>query len=390
MKLTADNCQNHLVTSILPFWTSSMVDLENGGFHGKRDGHGKLVTEAQKAIILNSRILWTFSSAFHHLGSEDYRNMATRAFDYLQHYFIDNQYGGVYWMVDHQGKPIDPKKQIYAQAFAIYGFSEFYQATGNELALELAQDLYALIEKYSFDRERNGYLEAFDRQWSLLEDLRLSDKDANEAKTMNTHLHLLEAYTNLFKVWPDAGLHQQLENLVELFLNTFINQQDSFHLFFDENWNLKSETQSYGHDIEGGWLLLKAAEVLGINSLTEQCKATAVNLTEAALRGLDLDGGLMYEGTDTHITDSDKHWWPQAEALVGLINAWQITGSRKYFGLAEKNWEFVQRFLADPEGEWHWKVNKKGVVDYHQHKAGPWKAPYHNGRAMLELMERLN
>jgi mannobiose 2-epimerase len=366
-----------------------MVDIKNGGFYGQVTGQDQLVPDAPKAIILNSRILWTFSAAYHQLGSEDYRSVATRAFDYISKYFIDHQYGGVYWTLDHKGAPVDTKKQVYAQAFAIYALSAFHQATRNQQALELAISIYELIERHSFDQRQNGYLEAFDRQWQLLDDLRLSEKDANEAKTMNTHLHLLEAYTNLYQVWPDAELYRQLKNLVNLFLQKFISETLGFHLFFDENWNLKSQIQSYGHDIEGGWLLQRAAEVLGDPQLIVECEQAAVSLTNTALRGLDTDGGLMYEGDIDGITDSDKHWWPQAEALVGLINAWQITGDWKYFQLAHQNWDFIQRYLVDPSGEWHWKVNQAGSLDYQEDKAGPWKAPYHNGRAMLELMQRL-
>ena len=389
MKLTSANCQKHLVNHILPFWMEHMLDYEDGGFYGRLDGSGKLVPKADKAVILNSRILWTFSAAFHHLGSEGYRTIATRAYDYFNKYFVDAEHGGVYWMLDCHGAPVDTKKQVYAQAFAIYGLSEFYRATENQQALEMALSIYSLIEKYSFDKEKNGYLEAFNQQWELLEDLRLSEKDANEAKTMNTHLHLLEAYTNLYQVWPDAVLHRQLENLVNLFLDRFINERQHFHLFFDQNWNLKSQTQSYGHDIEGGWLLLRAAQVVNDQKLVQKCEKVAVNLTEAALRGLDADGSLMYEGNLQGITDSDKHWWPQAEALVGLVNTWQITGNPQYLEIAQDNWDFIQKYLADDTGEWHWKVSKEGQVDYSEDKAGPWKAPYHNGRAMLELMNRL-
>lgn len=378
-----------LVENILPFWLERMVDRNAGGFYGRINGRNELIRDAPKGIILNSRILWTFSAVFSHFGSEQYRETATRAFDYLKKYFLDREFGGVYWMLNPDGSPAETKKQVYAQAFGIYALSEFYQATGNQDSLELALSIYSLVEQHSYDARNNGYLEAFDRQWNLLEDLRLSEKDANEAKTMNTHLHILEAYTGLYQVWPDASLGRQLDNLIRLFLRQFISTDNGFHLFFDVQWNLKSSTQSYGHDIEGAWLLLRAAEVLGDRELIRECQETALMLTDAALRGLDIDGGLMYEGNASRVTNSEKHWWPQAEALVGLLNAYQISSRVKYLEMAEKNWDFIQRYLVDPKGEWHWKVNKDGYQDYKEDKAGPWKAPYHNGRAMLELMERL-
>ena len=257
------------------------------------------------------------------------------------------------------------------------------------LRLELARSIYQSIEKYSYHPEANGYLEAFDREWKLLDDLRLSDKDANEAKTMNTHLHILEAYTNLFQAWPDKNLAKQLENLINLFFDKFIDQNDHFRLFFDEDWNLKSELCSYGHDIEGGWLLHKAAQVIGDTKLVESSESAAIGLTEAALEGMDLEGGLMYEGKNSAIKNTDRHWWPQAETLVGLINAFEISGDVKYIDLAKKSWEFIIHKLVDPTGEWYGIVRQDGSFDLSEDKAGPWKAPYHNGRAMLELMKRL-
>lgn len=389
MQLTSKNCERLLTTNILPFWMDKMVDPIYGGFYGRIDGKGQLHSDAPKAIILNTRILWTFSAAFKQFGDIAYKDTATRAFDYLNNHFIDPVFNGVYWMLSKNGSVLESKKQVYAQAFAIYALSEFHSATGNETALEQAISMYTCIENYSFDKLKNGYLEAFDREWKLLADLRLSDKDANEAKTMNTHLHVLEAYTRLYQVWPDQKLGNQLGNLVNLFLNTFIGDSYHFHLFFDEDWHLKSTICSYGHDIEGGWLLYKAAQVLENSLLIDKCKVAAVGLTEAALKGFDQEGGLMYEGTRAKVEITDRHWWPQAEALVGLINAFEISCDPRYFKLAERNWEFINKKLVDPKGEWHGIVHQDGSLDLSEDKAGPWKAPYHNGRAMLELMERL-
>jgi cellobiose epimerase len=374
-----------LKDNILHYWATQMIDHQRGGYFGRRNGYDELDETADKGVILNTRILWTFSQATREF-SQTYRPYADRAFNYLRQFFFDREKGGVYWMLDCEGNPVNTKKQIYAQAFAIYALAEYYLATKNEESLGLAISLFHLIEKYSFDGKYNGYLEAFDRDWKLLEDLRLSDKDANEKKTMNTHLHVLEAYTNLYRCWQDPMLAAQLRNLIELFRDRIINVDVHFGLFFDEQWNVKSKEISFGHDIEGSWLLHEAAEVLGDRLLIEETSQIAVRMVDTAIaQGLDRDGGLMNEAHDT-----DKHWWPQAEALVGLINAWQLTGNQNYFDKTLKVWDFIQNQLIDRKnGEWFWRVNREGVVNFSEDKAGPWKCPYHNGRAMLELLKRL-
>lgn len=370
---------------ILHYWITRMIDHRRGGFFGRRSGYDELDENADKGVILNTRILWTFSQATREFSTE-YRPYADRAFNYLRNFFFDLEKGGVYWMLDCEGSPVNTKKQIYAQAFAIYALAEYYLATKNEESLALAISLFRLIEKYSFDKKYNGYLEAFDRDWVLLEDLRLSDKDANEKKTMNTHLHVLEAYTNLYRCSTDPLLAKKLKNLIELFRDQIINAEMHFGLFFDEQWNVKSKEVSYGHDIEGSWLLYEAAEVLGDRHLKQQSAKIAVQMVDTAItQGLDADGGLMNEAHD-----SDKHWWPQAEALVGLVNAWQLTGEECYFDKTLKVWNFIENRLIDRKnGEWFWRVNRQGVVNFSEDKAGPWKCPYHNGRAMLELLKRL-
>lgn len=371
--------------NILHYWTTRMVDHSRGGFFGRRDGFDQLDPDADKGVILNTRILWTFSQAAREY-STDCLPLAERAYDYLRQHFVDHEKGGVYWQLDCNGKPVNSKKQIYAQAFAVYALSEYYLATRNQGSLDLAIGIYQLIEQHSFEPKFNGYLEAFDRDWNLLEDLRLSDKDANEKKTMNTHLHVLEAYTNLLRCWPAPQLREKLGNLIEIFCARILNADLHFGLFFDEQWNLKSDEISYGHDIEGSWLLHEAAVVLDDQDLIGQTSDIAVKMVDVAMsQGLDSDGGLMNEAHD-----SDKHWWPQAEALVGLVNAWQLTGNSIYFDNALKVWQFIKDRLIDRKnGEWYWRVNREGVVNFSEDKAGPWKCPYHNGRAMLELLRRL-
>lgn len=375
--------------NILDFWSTKMLDDQNGGFYGRIDGKNDLHPSADKSVILNARILWTFSAAYQLTQNPNHMQMADRACEYLINHFIDIMNGGVYWMLDYKGKVVNDKKQVYAQAFAIYAFSEYHKINPNRNALRYAVELFELLEEHSFDSERNGYYEAFDREWEPIDDVRLSDKDLNATKTMNTHLHLLEAYTNLLRVWPDEQLQKQLKNLMLLLSDRFLTASGHFKLFFDDDWNLLSDEISFGHDIEGSWLLCEAAEVFGDKKLLSEVQKVATKMTWAALEGLDKDGGLMNEAGPNGITDTDKHWWPQAEALVGLVNTWQITGDQAFLTKADKVWRFISEYLIDPDGEWRWKVSRDGIPDKTEDMAGPWKCPYHNGRAMIELLKRL-
>lgn len=383
---------DELKKNIFPYWMNKMVDREKGGFYGKRDGYDVLIKDSPKAIILNTRILWTFSNAARTFKESVYYEMADRAYRYILKYFVDKKNGGVYWMVDFEGKPLQTKKQIYAQAFTIYALTEYYLATKNDNSLEEAIKLFRLIERYSLDTQENGYLEAFDKQWNLLEDLRLSDKDANEKKTMNTHLHVLEAYTVLYRAWKDEYLHKQLHNLIMIFQEKIINKNFQYDLFFDEHWKLQSAKTSYGHDIEGSWLLCEAAYALGDPALIKIIEALAIKTVDKTIaEGLDQDGGLMNEIEPGKFLDGDKHWWPQVEAMVGLVNAWQITRDEKYLHTTNRIWSFIKKNLIDQKnGEWHWMVHRNGAVNYNEEKAGPWKCPYHNGRGLMEVCKRLS
>lgn len=378
---------------ILQYWIKNTVDAENGGFIGRIDENETIHAEAPKGSVLNARILWSFSAAYQVKPDPVYLQMAERAFQYITSRIMDYEYGGVYWTVDYQGNPLDTKKQVYAIAFTIYALSEYYQASKNEEALELAIKMYHLLVEKSFDKHNTGYLEAFIREWQLIDDLRLSAKDANEKKTMNTHLHVLEAYSNLYKIWPDAELKEQLNILIHNFLDHFIDAE-THHLvlFFDENWEPRSETVSYGHDIEASWLLLEAAEIIGDDELIVKLKSAALQIANATIEGIDQDGGLWYEyepGSDHLI--AQKHWWVQAEAIVGFFNAWQISGKDKYLDLAIRNWEFVKNKIQDKQhGEWVWGVDAEGRLMPGEDKVGLWKCPYHNSRTCIELIKRIN
>ncbi len=388
--LTKRIISNELTKGILPFWMNHMVDRQNGGFFGRIDGNNQAHPTANKSVILNTRILWTFSVAYQYQSVSKYRFMADRAYDYISKYFMDDVEGGVFWMLDHQGNVIDNKKQIYAQAFAIYALSEYFKINPNRRAKEYSTQLFELIEEHAFDRQRNGYIEALDSKWSTLKDVRLSEKDLNAEKTMNTHLHVLEAYTNLYRIWKSDNLKHQLSNLVRLILEKFVSQDFHFKLFFNMNWVLKNKVFSFGHDIEGSWLLCEAAEELRDPSVTKAVKETAIRMVDSALKGMDDDGALMNEGGPDGLRDTNKDWWPQAEALVGLVNAWQLSGEYKYMRIAERVWDFISNNLKDPKGEWHWGTTRDGQLLTDEDKAGPWKCPYHNSRAMFELIRRLN
>jgi mannobiose 2-epimerase len=259
--------------NILNYWMQNSIDEKNGGFIGSIDHFNQKNVDAPKGSVVNTRILWTFASAYRVTKKPEYLKTAERAYHYIIHHFIDKNYGGIYWELDCNGKPKNPRKQIYALSFAIYCLAEYHRATGFPEALQYAIELFNAIEKYSFDKEQNGYVEALTEDWQPMTDYRLSEKDANESKTMNTHLHVMEAYACLYRVWKNDQLAKALRNLIELFIDKFIDGE-TYHLnlFFDDYWNLKIDIISFGHDIECSWLLHEAAEVLGDHALVEKPK----------------------------------------------------------------------------------------------------------------------
>ncbi len=385
-----EDLENEL-QNILDFWQNKTIDDLNGGFVGRIDNSDKIITDAPKGCVLNSRILWTFSAAYDLTKSETYLKTAERAFEYLRDHFIDKEYGGVYWTVDYKGNPLDTKKQIYALAFAIYGLSEYYINSKNQQALDIAVELYNCILKHSYDVENGGYLEALTRDWKEIDNLRLSDKDANEKKSMNTHLHLLEAFANLYRAWKNEELEEKISELIYIFLNHIIDPE-THHLilFFDEKWNPKSQIVSYGHDIEASWLIEEAAKIIGNEPLLQRVRDQSVNLAIAASDGLDTDGGLWYE-YDLQKDDliKEKHWWPQAEAMVGFFNAWKITGVERFLNRSLASWNFILEGILDKKnGEWFWGIHADNTV-INEDKMGIWKCPYHNSRACMELIKRI-
>ncbi|RRJ66750.1 N-acyl-D-glucosamine 2-epimerase [Paenibacillus oralis] len=387
-----EQLQLELQDNILPFWLDHTIDAKHGGFIGFIDQQMKTEKQADKGLVLNARILWTFASAYRLFPTAKYLEMAQRACDYLVEHFLDRVYGGLYWMVDYEGRPAQDKKQVYGQAFVIYALAEYYRATSNKEALDLAADIYRLLEKHSYDPVHKGYIEALSRDWKQTGDFSLSNKDLNEKKSMNTHLHVLEAYTNLYRVWKSPELQHSLSELIEVTLDHIIDPHGAhFWLFFDEAWQVKSRHISYGHDIEGSWLLVEAAEVVGDSALLQRVKETAAAMAEAVYNeGVDKDGGIWNEADPSGLTDTNKDWWPQAEAMVGFYNAYQLTGDERYRTASANSWKFIQTYLIDRErGEWFWGVDQGGLPLPGEPKVSPWKCPYHNSRACLEMLERL-
>ncbi|HTQ53438.1 MAG TPA: AGE family epimerase/isomerase [Bryobacteraceae bacterium] len=391
----AERFRRELTGNILPFWMRHTVDRENGGFYGEVDCDLRVNRQAPRAAVINARILWTFSAAARVLGDGKYREIADWAYEYLADKFRDQGCGGVYWMLDYLGHPISDRKQIYAQAFAIYGLAEYFRAAASAEALDWARRIYGLIEEKSRDPEHGGYVEARARDWGALEDLRLSEKDLNCPKSMNTHLHILEAYTNLLGVWDDPGLRASLHGLLANTMDRIV-AGSHFQLFFDMRWNSLSDHVSFGHDIEGSWLIQEAAEALGDEALTGRARALAVRMARAAIdEGLDTDGSLFYEASHGRLVDPNKHWWAQAEAVVGFYNAWQVSGDESFRAAACRAWEYIENKVVDRRhGEWHAKLKPDGTPwtaaeDADACLAGAWKCPYHNARVCLEMMARL-
>ncbi|HVZ57808.1 MAG TPA: AGE family epimerase/isomerase [Chitinophagaceae bacterium] len=377
---------------ILSYWKAHAVDAVNGGFAGRIDQAGRVMPLAPKGMVLHARILWTFATAYQYLGDASCLVMARRAYDYLRENFLDKEYGGFYWTVQATGEPLEIKKQLYGQAFAVYGLCAYYACTGETAALQLARETFHLLERHGFDPQNGGYGEAFGRNWQPLADRRLSEKDAHADKTLNTHLHILEAYTALYQVDPGAGLEGSIRRLLGNFRDHFLDPSgERLRLFFNADWQPSSELVSYGHEIEASWLLVEAARVVRDPALESAWNAPALGLARGARVGLDRDGGLWYEWEPARGLVREKHWWAQAEAMVGFFNAWQLGGESAFLSLALESWGFIKACILDRRGgEWWWGVDAYQVPMEGQDKVGPWKCPYHNARACLEILVRLD
>lgn len=387
-----DSVEKELFGNIVPFWLSHARDCQNGGFFGRISNNLLVEKEAQKSLILTARVLWTFSALYRYSQREDFLKMADHAYYALSRQFFDPEFGGVFWLLDFSGKVLNEKKKMYGQAFSIYALSQYYAIKNQDEILDQAISIYRLIEKYNYDRRYKGYFETSNRNWTIAEEMRLSEVDMNEMKSMNTHLHLMEAYTNLYRFWPDKELKEKLRELIDVFLSFIIDPATShFKLFFDERWNRKSDSISFGHDIEGSWLLCEAAEVLDDSALTDHIREVAIHMVTTTMKeGFSDRYAIFAEKNGDGTIFRGVHWWQQAEAVVGLINAYQITGDLIYMEWAVRCWTYISDIFVDREhGEWFYEIGEDGKPDNRRYKVSEWKGPYHNGRACLEILKRL-
>ena len=388
----ASRVHDQIFGHILPFWTGPALDHEHGGWLAWMSNDLRVDRSQPKGLILNSRILWVFSAVYRAQPQPVCQEMARRALEVVMKGFWDPQYGGAFWRIDGGGRVLDDSKKTYGQAFYIYALAEYLMAFGESAALARAKEIFELIECHTHEPECGGYLEMRRRDWYEATDVRLSDKDLNEKKSMNNHLHLLEAYANLWRVWREPRVECRLRELIELFERRILDAQ-SGHLqhFFDERWQVRSDTYTFGHDIEASWLLWEAAEVLEDAALLRRVRKVVLRIAEIVLKeGIDTDCGLCYEGKAGKVIDRRKECWPQAEAVVGFLNAFELSDDMKYLDAARRVWDYIEQHLVDRvHGEWFWRINADGRPDPDLPKVSEWKGPYHGSRACLETLRRL-
>jgi len=383
--LFLEEVRENLTSNILPYWLG--LKDPRGGFYGEVSADGTVQYDAPRGVILNARLIWSFASAYAALHRTEYLVAAVHARDYFLEHFCDHKYGGVYWSVSAQGERLDTKKQLYAQGFAIYGLSELYKVTKDDEALKNAINLYKVVETYFADAANGGYMEALARDFSPLEDMSLSAHDINADKTMNSHLHILEAYANLYQVWPDEGLKERVEALLDIIGTRVMDPSGHLQLYFTRDWSVLPGGVSYGHDIETSWLALECAFALRDADIVNRVRPWAFRMGVAGNEGLLPDGSMRYEKLTDGSFDDSRQWWVQAETVVGNLWLWKYHGDVPAFDRALAAWYYIQKHLVDPHaGEWWWAVLPDGSLDLSQPKAGFWKCPYHNTRMCLQVL----
>jgi cellobiose epimerase len=382
--------ENELTDNILNYWVKKVYDPQRKTFMGYIGPDEKANPDAPLGVVMMSRILWTFSAAWTLVPTAIYKKMADEAWRILTENFWDDENGGVYWEVSPKGIPVNDSKQFYAQAFALYAFAEYSRIFGHQNAKQLAVSLFHLIEKYAFDPVHSGYFEAASKNWESPARDFVTPPGEKMKKSMNTHLHILEAYSNLYRICPQEDVKEKIVSLLEIFTTYIINPRNHhFHMFFDQDWSIQNSAISYGHDIEGTWLLHEAAEVIQDKEIMKRIEPLLLQMAEATGKeALDKSGGLCNESDSDH-WDRDFHWWPQAEAVVGFFNAWQLSGDTQFLKWSENAWKFIQKYQIDHKnGEWFWLITPEYNVRP-MAKVSPWKCPYHNGRMCLEMIRRL-
>ncbi len=377
--------------NIFKYWSSEAIDPETNQFYGSISWDGIKDAKANKGIIMYSRQLWSFSLAAKFYSSEEYAAIADNTYKFFTSFFEDKKHGGYFWETDFEGNLLDDKKQTYAQAFSLYALTEYYKLTKKEEVAEKAHKQFNLIIEKCFDPEFGGYMEGFTREWEFDKDNRLSEKDAFAEKSMNTNLHVLEAFMSYCETFKTEESHSALKRII-LDFNQFIVDADShLVLFMDKSWKSESHIHSYGHDIEAAWMLWEGAEILGDKEILGHTKVIVQKMVNTFIaEGFDKDGAVYFEKhTNTGQIETDRHWWPQCEAMEGLACAYGITGNEEYLKYITKVWEFIKQNVIDyKNGEWHTVVDKTGKPYPTEDKGGMWKTPYHNGRALFKLVKR--
>ncbi|MBQ9306373.1 MAG: AGE family epimerase/isomerase [Clostridia bacterium] len=378
-----EELKDHLTKKILPFW-ENLKDEGHGGFYGYVDKALNVEREADKGCILHSRILWTFATAARTLGSEEYRAYADWAYEALK-MFEDGEHGGVYWSVTYDGKPSDTTKHTYCQAFAIYGLSAYYRLTGKKEALEKARALYRVIE----DRctVYNGYGEAYQADFSPESNEKLSENGVMATRTMNTLLHVVEAYTELHRAEKDEEVRESAQRGLGILLEKmYAPEKHRLEVFMDDDYRPLLDMQSYGHDIESGWLLWDAAQEFFPKADLAPYRAMCLDLLVHVRERAFTDHGLKNEWVDGEVNEL-RIWWVQAETMLGLTCGWELTGDAFWLEDVRTQWQTIQRMIVDPRenGEWYWSVYEDGSLT-ERPMVEEWKCPYHNGRMCLRLM----
>jgi cellobiose epimerase len=382
---------DELDNNILPFWSERVKDESTGGFFGAFHADGTPDADAPRVLILNARLLWTFSSAYRIFGDDSYLQDAWYAYRYFMKYFWDAGHIGAYYSVNPDGTPQKDYKLVYGQAFAIYALSEFYRATNHEPALKDAVALYEKLEEKALDKINDGYWECFSADWAERSDEQHS-MALGTTKSMNTHLHLIEAYTSLLRVHDTPKMRADTARHFDIMTKKVLNRESGhYFMYLDDNWTRSNLVESYGHDIEGSWLMNECAHVIGDKELIAESEALAALIAGACLKAVMPDGSMLDEGTpEGGFHDESRVWWIQAENVVGMLNAWQCGGNARFLNTAYEQAMYIRRHMSDRiGGEWFGVLDENGLPDPRQAaKVTGWKCPYHNARMCFEIIER--
>jgi mannobiose 2-epimerase len=390
----ATRCRNILNNSIVKFYLPNCVDQVNGGYlESLRDG--KFAPTGEKFLTMQGRQLWFFSTLAQEGIERDAALAAAKSgFEFLERFMRDPEHGGYFSKVSDAGKPIDTRKHVYLNAFALYGLVGYFRATKDESALKSAQAFFRILESKAHDSAHGGYNEFFYEDWKPIRDVKESGYiGAIDTKTYNTHLHVLEALAELYRVWPDPLVARRLGEAILINTNT-VRHPDYFCNIdgWSPDWKMIQSPQnlraSYGHDVECAWLTMDAARTL--NFSPRLLRPWAEALVGYSLKyGYDREhGGFYYTGPlGKSAEDTRKEWWVEAEALVSMLEMYKLTGKREYYDVFCQTLDFVEKHQMAAEGNW-WASRKADGSPLSDQRSSPWHGAYHNGRSMI-LCEKL-